>query len=104
MWSPACTAEDRQLVEQLLEPLGSVEPIAAERLMDVVRPCPAPDLLTCSCSRKVWLTAAEQEGFGSRHSDAAAQRDGRGARVRSCWRKGEALGRCARKDFARWDD
>src|SRR5512145_2525779 len=34
--SPACTAEDRELVEQLLEPLGTVEPIAAERLMDVV--------------------------------------------------------------------
>jgi len=32
----ACTSDDRRLVEQLLEPLGSVEPIHAERLMDVV--------------------------------------------------------------------
>src|SRR5262245_3589277 len=34
--SPACTAEDRLLIEQLLAPLGTVEPISAERLLDVV--------------------------------------------------------------------
>src|SRR5262245_23187911 len=34
--SPGCTDEDRALIEQLLEPLGTVEPMAAERLMDVV--------------------------------------------------------------------
>ncbi|MBI1251702.1 MAG: pyrroline-5-carboxylate reductase [Alphaproteobacteria bacterium] len=32
----ACSDNDRALVEQLLTPLGAVEPIAAERLMDVV--------------------------------------------------------------------
>ena len=34
--SSACGADDRELAEQLLEPLGSVESIPNERLMDVV--------------------------------------------------------------------
>lgn len=34
--SSACSAEDRALAEQLLDPLGAVEPLPAERLMDVV--------------------------------------------------------------------
>lgn len=32
----ACSADDRALAEQLLMPLGTVEPLPAERLMDVV--------------------------------------------------------------------
>jgi len=34
--SSACSSEDRALAEQLLDPLGLVEPLGAERLMDVV--------------------------------------------------------------------
>jgi len=61
--SPACTAEDRALVEQLLEPLGSVEPMAAERLMDAVTAVsgsgPAYVFLLAECL----AAAAEQEGI-----------------------------------------
>jgi len=57
--SPACTPQDRELVEQLLEPLGTVEPIAAERLMDVVT------AVSGSGPAYVFLlaAAAEQEGL-----------------------------------------
>ncbi len=61
--SPACTAEDRALVEQLLEPLGTVEPMAAERLMDAVTAVsgsgPAYVFLLAECL----AAAAEQEGI-----------------------------------------
>lgn len=61
--APACTAEDRALVEQLLEPLGSVEPLPAERLMDAVTAVsgsgPAYVFLLAECL----AAAAEQEGI-----------------------------------------
>jgi len=61
--SPACTDEDRALVEQLLEPLGSVEPMQAERLLDAVTAIsgsgPAYVFLLAECL----AAAAEQEGI-----------------------------------------
>lgn len=61
--APACSAEDRALVEQLLEPLGSVEPMNAERLLDAVTAIsgsgPAYVFLLAECLAAV----AEQEGI-----------------------------------------
>jgi pyrroline-5-carboxylate reductase len=61
--SPACTAEDRRLVEQLLEPLGAVEPIAAERLMDVVTAVSGSGPAYVFLLAEVLAAAAEQEGL-----------------------------------------
>lgn len=61
--SPACTAEDRQLIEQLLEPLGSVEPISAERLMDVVTAVSGSGPAYVFLLAEVLAVAAEQEGL-----------------------------------------
>jgi pyrroline-5-carboxylate reductase len=61
--SPGCTAEDRQLIEQLLEPLGSVEPIAAERLMDVVTAVSGSGPAYVFLLAEVLAAAAEQEGL-----------------------------------------
>lgn len=61
--SPACTAEDRLLVEQLLEPLGTVEPIAAERLMDVVTAVSGSGPAYVFLLAEVLAAAAEQEGL-----------------------------------------
>jgi pyrroline-5-carboxylate reductase len=61
--SPACTAEDRQLVEQLLEPLGAVEPISAERLMDVVTAVSGSGPAYVFLLAEVLAAAAEQEGL-----------------------------------------
>lgn len=61
--SPACTPEDRQLVEQLLAPLGTVEPIAAERLMDVVTAVSGSGPAYVFLLAEVLAAAAEQEGL-----------------------------------------
>jgi pyrroline-5-carboxylate reductase len=61
--SPACTEEDRALVEQLLEPLGAVEPIAAERLMDVVTAVSGSGPAYVFLLAEVLAAAAEQEGL-----------------------------------------
>ena len=61
--SPACTAEDRRLIEQLLEPLGAVEPIAAERLMDVVTAVSGSGPAYVFLLAEVLAAAAEQEGL-----------------------------------------
>jgi pyrroline-5-carboxylate reductase len=61
--SPACTAEDRHLVEQLLEPLGTVEPISAERLMDVVTAVSGSGPAYVFLLAEVLAAAAEQEGL-----------------------------------------
>jgi len=61
--SPACTAEDRRLVEQLLTPLGTVEPIAAERLMDVVTAVSGSGPAYVFLLAEVLAAAAEQEGL-----------------------------------------
>ncbi len=59
----ACTAEDRRLVEQLLEPLGAVEPLAAERLMDVVTAVSGSGPAYVFILAEVLAAAAEQEGL-----------------------------------------
>lgn len=61
--SPSCTAEDRQLVEQLLAPLGTVEPIVAERLMDVVTAVSGSGPAYVFLLAEVLAAAAEQEGL-----------------------------------------
>lgn len=61
--SPACAAEDRQLIEQLLAPLGTVEPIAAERLLDVVTAVSGSGPAYVFLLAEVLAAAAEQEGL-----------------------------------------
>lgn len=61
--SQACTAEDRELVEQLLEPLGAVESIAAERLMDAVTAVSGSGPAYVFLLAEVLAVAAEQEGI-----------------------------------------
>ena len=61
--SPACSAEDRQLVEQVLEPLGSVEPLSSERLMDVVTAVSGSGPAYVFLLAEVLAAAAEQEGL-----------------------------------------
>jgi len=61
--SPACTPEDRGLIEQLLEPLGAVEPIAAERLMDVIVAVSGSGPAYVFLLAEVLAAAAEQEGL-----------------------------------------
>jgi pyrroline-5-carboxylate reductase len=61
--SAACTDDDRALVEQLLEPLGAVEPIAAERLMDVVTAVSGSGPAYVFLLAEVLAAAAEQEGL-----------------------------------------
>lgn len=61
--TPACTNEDRALVEQLLEPLGTVEPVAAERLMDVVTAVSGSGPAYVFLLAEVLAAAAEQEGL-----------------------------------------
>ncbi len=61
--SPACAEEDRTLVEQLLAPLGAVEPIAAERLMDVVTAVSGSGPAYVFLLAEVLAAAAEQEGL-----------------------------------------
>jgi pyrroline-5-carboxylate reductase len=61
--SPACTDEDRALVEQLLTPLGSVESINAERLMDVVTAVSGSGPAYVFLLAEVLAVAAEQEGL-----------------------------------------
>lgn len=61
--SPACTAEDRQLIEQLLAPLGTVEPITAERLLDVVTAVSGSGPAYVFLLAEVLAAAAEQEGL-----------------------------------------
>ena len=61
--SPACTPEDRQLIEQLLAPLGAVEPISAERLLDVVTAVSGSGPAYVFLLAEVLAAAAEQEGL-----------------------------------------
>jgi pyrroline-5-carboxylate reductase len=61
--SSACSPEDRQLVEQVLEPLGSVEPLASERLMDVVTAVSGSGPAYVFLLAEVLAAAAEQEGL-----------------------------------------
>jgi pyrroline-5-carboxylate reductase len=61
--SAACGPEDRALVEQLLSPLGSVEPIQTERLMDVVTAVSGSGPAYVFLLAEVLAIAGEQEGL-----------------------------------------
>ncbi len=77
--SPACTPEDRQLIEQLLEPLGAVEPIAAERLMDVIVAVSGSGPAYVFLLAEVLAAAAEQEGLDKEIAMRLASRTVAGA-------------------------
>jgi pyrroline-5-carboxylate reductase len=74
-----CTAGDRELVEQLLEPLGTVEPIAAERLMDVVTAVSGSGPAYVFLLAEVLAAAAEQEGLDRETAMRLASRTVAGA-------------------------
>ncbi len=59
----ACSADDRELAEQLLEPLGSVESIPSERLMDVVTAVSGSGPAYVFLLAEVLAAAAEAEGL-----------------------------------------
>ena len=59
----ACTGGDRALVEQLLSPLGAVEPIGVERLMDVVTAVSGSGPAYVYLLAEALAAAAEQEGL-----------------------------------------
>jgi pyrroline-5-carboxylate reductase len=61
--SAACTAEDKSLAEQLLLPLGAVEPIGQERLMDVVTAVSGSGPAYVFLLTEVLAAAAELEGL-----------------------------------------
>lgn len=61
--SAQCTPQDRQLVEQMLSPLGAVEPLASERLMDVVTAVSGSGPAYVFLLAEVLAAAAEQEGL-----------------------------------------
>ncbi|MDZ4689776.1 pyrroline-5-carboxylate reductase [Terricaulis sp.] len=75
----ACTPADRELTEQLLEPLGSVEPIAAERLMDVVTAVSGSGPAYVFLLAEVLAAAAEQEGLDREAAIRLANRTVAGA-------------------------
>lgn len=77
--SSACTAEDRQLVEQLLAPLGSIEPLAAERLLDVVTAVSGSGPAYVFLLAEVLAMAAEQEGLDKEVAARLASRTVAGA-------------------------
>jgi pyrroline-5-carboxylate reductase len=61
--SSQCTEADRRLVEQLLTPLGAVEQIGAERLMDVVTAVSGSGPAYVFLLAEVLAAAAESEGL-----------------------------------------
>lgn len=61
--SSACAAADRELAEQLLEPLGYVESIPSERLMDVVTAVSGSGPAYVFLLAEVLAAAAEAEGL-----------------------------------------
>lgn len=61
--SPACTEADRALCSQLLRPLGEVEPIPSERLMDVVTAVSGSGPAYVFLLAEVLAAAAEKEGL-----------------------------------------
>lgn len=61
----ACSDEDRALAEQLLTPLGAVEPIPNERLMDVVTAVSGSGPAYVFLLAEVLAAAAEAEGLSA---------------------------------------
>lgn len=58
-----CTPEDLQLIEQLLAPLGAIEPLGAERLLDAVTAVSGSGPAYVFLLAEVLAAAAEQEGL-----------------------------------------
>ncbi len=77
--SPACGEEDKRLIEQLLAPLGEVEPLAAERLMDVVTAVSGSGPAYVFLLAEVLAVAAEQEGLDKESAMRLASRTVAGA-------------------------
>jgi pyrroline-5-carboxylate reductase len=77
--SPACSEYDKQLVEQLLMPLGTVESINAERLMDVVTAVSGSGPAYVFLLAEVLAVAAEQEGLDRETAIRLANRTVAGA-------------------------
>lgn len=75
----ACSVEDRQLAEQLLEPLGAVEPLPAERLMDVVTAVSGSGPAYVFLLAEVLARAGELEGLDPDVAARLAQRTVAGA-------------------------
>ena len=75
----ACSEDDRRLAEQLLEPLGAVEPINSERLMDVVTAVSGSGPAYVFLLAEVLALAAEQEGLDKDIAARLAQRTVAGA-------------------------
>lgn len=77
--SPECSDGDRSLVEQLLTPLGTVERIGAERLMDVVTAVSGSGPAYVFLLAEVLAVAAEQEGLDRETAIRLANRTVAGA-------------------------
>jgi pyrroline-5-carboxylate reductase len=77
--SSACTSEDKALIEQLLLPLGTVERIGAERLMDVVTAVSGSGPAYVFLLAEVLAAAAEQEGLDRETAMRLASRTVAGA-------------------------
>lgn len=75
----ACTAEDRQLIEQLLAPLGTIEPLGAERLLDAVTAVSGSGPAYVFLLAEVLAAAAEQEGLDREVAARLASRTVAGA-------------------------
>ncbi|MEQ1617951.1 MAG: pyrroline-5-carboxylate reductase [Terricaulis sp.] len=77
--SPACSDDDKRLIEQLLAPLGDVEPLAAERLMDAVTAVSGSGPAYVFLLAEVLAVAAEQEGLDREAAMRLASRTVAGA-------------------------
>jgi pyrroline-5-carboxylate reductase len=77
--SPSCTPADHRLIAQLLAPLGEVEPIVAERLMDVVTAVSGSGPAYVFLLAEVLAVAAEQEGLDKEAAMRLAARTVAGA-------------------------
>jgi pyrroline-5-carboxylate reductase len=77
--SPACRPDDLELAEQLLAPLGAVEPIPTERLMDVVTAVSGSGPAYVFLLAEVLAAAAEKEGLDPEIAARLARRTVAGA-------------------------
>jgi len=75
----ACSREDLALAEQLLAPLGTVEPIPTERLMDVVTAVSGSGPAYVFLLAEVLAAAAEKEGLDPEIAARLARRTVAGA-------------------------
>jgi pyrroline-5-carboxylate reductase len=77
--APACTPEDRLMVEQVLAPLGTVEPLTSERLIDVVTAVSGSGPAYVFLLAEVLAAAGEQEGLDKELAMRLASRTVAGA-------------------------